>query len=88
MCSVTTLSKKQIEYLRACAVSPQPSWNAGSTTINRLRKFGLIERISVKVNSRGERDVRNAITDAGRAALAEIPAPIDLMAKLRESVRS
>lgn len=39
------LSAKQLAYLKACAAGPQSPWDAGSTTVSRLRRAGLIVAI-------------------------------------------
>lgn len=58
----TKLTAKQVEYLKACANAPQSPWAAASTTVNRLRRYGMIVKTRV--------DGYTA-TDAGREWLAK-----------------
>lgn len=56
------LTEKQVEYLMKCAEAPQSPWDAGSTTVSRLRAEGLIKFSATTAG-------HYVATDAGRAWL-------------------
>jgi hypothetical protein len=65
------LTGKQIACLEQARVRPVNPWNHGSSTISRLRRAGLIV---MQYGTTCGVDHGYVLTDAGRAALANVEA--------------